>query len=904
MLGAYEPPIWETAVTHDPFSARQIIDTPLGDRVVYRLDALEHMGDIHSLPYSIKVLLESVLRNHDGRVVRDDDVTAVAQYDASKVGDTEIAYKPARVVLQDFTGVPAVVDLAAMRSAIVRMTGDESAAQKVNPQVQSDLVIDHSVQVDAFNTPDALGINEGFEFERNNERYEFLKWGQSAFDNFAVVPPATGIVHQVNLEYLAKVVWDENGALYPDSLVGTDSHTTMINGLGVVGWGVGGIEAEAVMVGQPIYMLLPEVVGFKLVGALPDGATATDLVLRVTEMLRAHGVVGKFVEFYGSGLGEMPVANRATLANMAPEYGATVGFFPVDGLTLDYLRLSGRSEELIATVEQYYKMQGLWRDDSREIKYSSTVQLDMSTVVPSLAGPKRPQDRIALTDMKQQWHIDLEGQLRPDGGGSGEATGVHYNGATFDLSDGDVVIAAITSCTNTSNPEVMVAAGLVARRAREKGLTRKPWVKTSLAPGSKVVTEYLEKADLLKDLEAVGFFTVGYGCTTCIGNSGPIPDPISAAINGSDLVATSVLSGNRNFEGRISPDVRANYLASPPLVVAYALAGTVDIDLATEPLGTDEEGNDVYLADLWPTQAEILETVASSVSREQFVKEYGAVYDGSAMWRNIKTSGGALYGWDESSTYVQEPPFFMDLDSDPTPIAPIMGARVLLKLGDSITTDHISPAGAIGSDTPAGRFLTESGVEKRMFNSYGSRRGNDRVMTRGTFANIRVRNQLAPGTEGGWTKDFTDGEVRSVYEASLNYREAGTPLVVLGGTDYGMGSSRDWAAKGTFLLGVKAVIASSYERIHRSNLVMMGVLPLEFPTGENADSLGLDGTESFDVVVDDSLTPGHDIEVRATKPDGTTMSFTATARVDTPIEVDYLRHGGILHMVLREMASD
>ena len=890
-------------MTHDPFSARHIIDTPLGERVVYRIDALTDMGEINSLPYSIKVLLESVLRNHDGLVVRDEDVTAVAQYDASKVEDTEIAYKPARVVLQDFTGVPAVVDLAAMRSAIVRMTGDEASAAKVNPQVQSDLVIDHSVQVDAFNTPDALRINAGFEFERNNERYEFLKWGQSAFDNFSVVPPATGIVHQVNLEYLAKVVWDENGALYPDSLVGTDSHTTMINGLGVVGWGVGGIEAEAVMVGQPIYMLLPEVVGFRLTGALPDGATATDLVLRVTEMLRAHGVVGKFVEFYGPGLSEMPVANRATLANMAPEYGATVGFFPVDDLTLDYMRLSGRSEDLIATVEQYYKLQGMWRDDSHDVTYSSTLGLDMSTVVPSLAGPKRPQDRIALTDMKTQWHIDLDGQLRPNGGGPGEAPDVEYDGATFDLTDGDVVIAAITSCTNTSNPEVMVAAGLVARKAREKGLSRKPWVKTSLAPGSKVVTDYLMKSDLLKDLEAVGFYTVGYGCTTCIGNSGPVPEPISAAINTHDLVATSVLSGNRNFEGRISPDVRANYLASPPLVVAYALAGTVDIDLSTEPIGSDSNGDDVYLADIWPNQAEILETVASSVSRDQFTKEYGAVYDGSAMWRDIETSGGALYGWDASSTYVQEPPFFMNLGEDPTPIAPIRGARVLLKLGDSITTDHISPAGAIGSATPAGRFLLESGVEQRMFNSYGSRRGNDRVMTRGTFANIRVRNELAPDTEGGWTMDFTDGEVRSVYEASLNYNDAGTPLVVLGGLDYGMGSSRDWAAKGTFLLGVKAVIAKSYERIHRSNLVMMGVVPLEFAPGQGADSLGLDGTEAFDIAVDDTLTPGQDVAVTATRADGSKVAFTARARVDTPIEVDYLRHGGILHMVLRQMAA-
>jgi aconitate hydratase len=651
-------------------------------------------------------------------------------------------------------------------------------------------------------------------------------------------------------------------------------------------------------------MLLPEVVGFELTGSLPDGATATDLVLTVTQMLRAHGVVGKFVEFYGPGLAEMPVANRATLANMAPEYGATVGFFPVDDLTLDYMRLSGRSEELIATVEQYYKMQGMWRNDSHDITYSSTLGLDMSTVVPSLAGPKRPQDRIALTDMKQQWQIDIKGQLRPDGGAPGEASGVEFDGATFDLSDGDVVIAAITSCTNTSNPEVMVAAGLVARNARERGLTRKPWVKTSLAPGSKVVTDYLVKSELLEDLEGVGFFIVGYGCTTCIGNSGPIPDPISAAIDENDLVAASVLSGNRNFEGRISPDVRANYLASPPLVVAYALAGTVDIDMATEPLGQDQDGNDVFLSDLWPGQAEILQVVASSVTREQFTKEYDAVYDGSAMWRMIDTSGGALYEWDESSTYVQEPPFFIDLAEDPTPIEPITGARVLLKLGGSITTDHISPAGSIGIDTPAGRFLTDSGVEQRMFNSYGSRRGNDEVMTRGTFANIRVRNQLAPGTEGGWTTDFTDGEVRSVYEASLNYKEAGTPLVVLAGNDYGMGSSRDWAAKGTFLLGVKAVIATSYERIHRSNLVMMGVLPLQFPTGEDADSLGLDGTETIDIAVDDTLSPGQDVEVTATRADGSVVGFAAVARVDTPIELDYLRHGGILHMVLRQMAQD
>ncbi len=889
-------------MSHDPFSARTVIETPLGERVIYRIDALRDVGDIDALPYSIKVLLESALRNHDGRIVRDEDVQAAAQYDASKVETAEIAFKPARVVLQDFTGVPAIVDLAAMRAAIVRMTGDEAAADKVNPKVQSDLVVDHSVQVDAFNSPDALQINSNFEFERNQERYEFLKWGKSAFDNFAVVPPATGIIHQVNLEYLGKVVWDEDGVLYPDSLVGTDSHTTMINGLGIVGWGVGGIEAEAVMVGQPIYMLLPEVVGFKLTGALPEGSTATDLVLRVTEMLRAHGVVGKFVEFYGPGLSEMALANRATLANMAPEYGATVGFFPVDERTIEYLRLSGRDEALIETVEQYYKLQGMWRDDDRDITYSSYLELDMGTVVPSLAGPKRPQDRIELSSMKRQWHVDLDGQLRPDGG-AGASAPVDLDGETFDLSDGDVVIAAITSCTNTSNPAVMIGAGLVARKARELGLNRKPWVKTSLAPGSKVVTDYLSAANLLEDLQAVGFWTVGYGCTTCIGNSGPLPEAISAAVQDNDLVVTSVLSGNRNFEGRISPDVRANYLASPPLVVAYAIAGTVDIDLTTEPIGTDSAGNDVFLADIWPTQQEITETIAASVSTEQFVKEYSSVYDGSQQWQAIETVGGALYEWNPSSTYVQEPPFFLDLAPEPTPITPITGARVLLKLGDSVTTDHISPAGAIGLNTPAGKYLAEQGVPVRLFNSYGSRRGNDRVMTRGTFANIRVRNQLAPGTEGGWTTDFTDGQVKSVYDASLSYKAAGTPLVVLAGVDYGMGSSRDWAAKGTFLLGVRAVIAQSFERIHRSNLVMMGVLPLTFLDGQSAETLGLDGTEVFDIAVDDTLEARQELAVTATKADGTVIEFTTTARCDTPIEVDYLRNGGILHMVLREMAQ-
>jgi aconitate hydratase len=889
--------------THDPFSARRTIGTPLGERVIYRLDALSELGDIERLPYSIKVLLESALRNHDGRIVTDDDVHAAARYDAGDVGETEIAFKPARVVLQDFTGVPAVVDLAAMRSAVVRMTGDTAAAAKVNPQVPADLVVDHSVQVDAFNSPNALRINSEIEFERNMERYEFLKWGQAAFNDFRVVPPATGIVHQVNLEYLAKVVWDHGGVLYPDSLVGTDSHTTMINGLGVVGWGVGGIEAEAVMVGQPIYMLLPEVIGFRLTGTLPDGATATDLVLRLTEILRKHGVVGKFVEYFGPALDAMPVANRATIANMAPEYGATVGFFPVDGQVLDYMRLSGRDEALIATVEQYYKEQGMWRDENRSIAYSSQLELDLGTIVPSLAGPTRPQDRIELDNMKAQWRTDLEGGLRPDGAVAGTTATVTAEDETFELGDGNVVIAAITSCTNTSNPDVMIGAGLVARKANERGLKRKPWVKTSLAPGSKVVTDYLVKAGLLEDLEAVGFWTVGYGCTTCIGNSGPLPAPIAAGVEDANLVVTSVLSGNRNFEGRISPHVRANYLASPPLVVAYAIAGTVDIDLATEPLGVDRDGADVYLADLWPTQDEVADVVASSVDRDQFTTEYGAVFDGSEEWRAVDSGTEAIYTWNSDSTYVQEPPFFVDLAPNPKPITSIDGARVLLKLGDSVTTDHISPAGAIAADTPAGRYLIEQGIQPPMFNSYGSRRGNDRIMTRGTFANVRVRNQLAPGTEGGWTLDFLDGEVKPVYDASMHYQAEGVPLVVLAGKDYGMGSSRDWAAKGTFLLGVKAVIAESFERIHRSNLVMMGVLPLTFVEGESADQLGLDGTEVFSVDVDDTLTPRQSVAVTAMKADGTTVAFTTIARCDTPIEVDYLRHGGILHMVIREMAG-
>ncbi len=890
-------------MSNDPFGARQTLSTPLGERTIYRLDALRDHADINTIPYSIRVLLEAALRNYDGHTVSDQDVLNLAGYDARKVGETEFPFSPGRVVLQDFTGVPAVVDLAAMRSAIVRMTGDPAAAIRVNPQIPVDLVIDHSVQVDVFNSAMALRINSQKEFERNRERYEFLKWGQAAFDNFRVVPPATGIVHQVNLEYLAKVTWDNGEELYPDSLVGTDSHTTMINGLGVLGWGVGGIEAEAAMVGQPIYMLIPEVVGFKLTGRLNEGATATDLVLRVTEMLRKHGVVGKFVEFYGPGLDDMPLANRATIANMAPEYGATCGFFPVDDQTLTYLRLTGRGPALIDTIERYYKEQGLWRSDEYDIVYSSHLELDMSTVVPSLAGPRRPQDRIALSDMKAQWHQDL-GTTFASHGKPGGVPGVTFEDATFTLEDGDVVIAAITSCTNTSNPDVMVGAGLVARKARARGLTRKPWVKTSLAPGSKVVTDYLEKAGLMDDLEATGFYLVGYGCTTCIGNSGPLPEPISRAINENDLVAAAVLSGNRNFEGRISPDVRANYLASPPMVVAYALAGTVDIDLTTEPIGQDQDDNDVYLRDLWPTQSEINQIVSDSISEEQFRRQYATVFDGSEEWQAITTIDSPLYPWNPNSTYIQEPPFFADLTPEPGHVKPIRGARVLLKLGDSITTDHISPAGTISEGTPAAKYLKEQGVPSLEFNTYGSRRGNDKVMVRGTFANVRVRNHLAPGTEGGWTTDFTDGKVKTVYEASLNYRAARIPTIVLAGSDYGMGSSRDWAAKGTMLLGVKAVIAKSFERIHRSNLVGMGVLPLEFAMGQDAGSLGLDGTEVYDIPIDDGIQPRQPVMVTATKSDGTVVSFETTCRIDTPVEADYYRNGGILHTVLKNMAID
>lgn len=885
----------------DPFGTTQIIDTPFGQRRIASLRALtDHLGhDLDTVPFSIRVLLEACLRHCDGEIVTEDDVRAMAAYDAANVTPQEIPFQPGRVVLQDFTGVPAIVDLAAMRTAMVDMTGSTAAASLVNPLVPCDLVIDHSVQVDAFNSDVALTINAEYEFKRNQERYEFLKWGQQAFDNFRVVPPATGIVHQVNLEYLAKVVWDDGDWLYPDSLVGTDSHTTMINGLGVLGWGVGGIEAEACMLGQPISMLIPEVVGVRLSGQLPEGCTATDLVLRITQLLRQHGVVGKFVEFFGPGLTSMPLATRATIANMAPEYGATMGFFPVDDATLRYLELTGRDEDLIAAVEQYCKANGFWHTGNEDIRYSATVDLDLGTIEPAMAGPKRPQDRITLTDMKSTWQT----LLASTPGHAESSALVDCEGESFELKDGAVVIAAITSCTNTSNPDVMVAAGLVARKAAALGLTRKPWVKTSLAPGSKVVTDYLQRGELLSDLEAVGFYTVGYGCTTCIGNSGPLPAPIHDAIETNDLIATSVLSGNRNFEGRISPDIRANYLASPPLVVAYALVGTVDIDLASEPLGQGSNGQDVYLRDIWPTQAEVDEVVAASIGRDQFLTEYGDVFTGSDAWQDISAGEGELFGWSDASTYIHLPPFFEGISQETPGVPVVQGARVLCLLGDSVTTDHISPAGSISVDSPAGQWLLEHGVEQGMFNSYGSRRGNDLVMTRGTFGNIRVRNGLAPGTEGGWTTDFTTGAVTSIFEASEHYRAAGTPLVVLAGKDYGMGSSRDWAAKGTFLLGVRAVIAESYERIHRSNLVGMGVVPLEFTKGQSASSLGLSGREVFDIDWGSDFAPRQTVTVTATSDAGVVTTFEALLRVDTPIEVIYIQNGGILHTVLRRMAA-
>ena len=883
------------------FGALATLKTNGGDVKYYRLKKLAEDGlcDLDSLPFSIRVLLEACLRNEDGFVVSKDDVTGLAKWDAANVAQVELPFKPGRVVLQDFTGVPAVVELAALRSAMVRMGGDP---KKINPLVQCDLVIDHSVQVDQFASSGALQFNVDKEFERNQERYEFLRWGQQAFNNFRVVPPAIGIVHQVNLEYLAEVVLTRDGVAFPDSLVGTDSHTTMINGLGVVGWGVGGIEAEAVMLGQPIYMLTPEVVGFKLTGKLAEGATATDLVLTVTQTLRAHGVVGKFVEFFGPGLSALSLADRATLANMAPEYGATMGFCPVDEETLNYLRKTGRKAELVDLVERYTKEQGLFHTaDSPDPKFTSTLELDMSTVLPSLAGPKRPQDRILLSDMKSAWQRDLKDVFSRNEPVASQK--VDDPEQPSEINDGSVVIAAITSCTNTSNPSVMIGAGLVARNAAAKGLTRKPWVKTSLAPGSRVVTDYLEKSGLDKDLEKLGFFTVGYGCTTCIGNSGPLPEPVANAVNAGDLVVSSVLSGNRNFEGRVNPLVKANYLASPPLVVAYAIAGTTDIDLVTEPLGQDTEGNDVFLKDIWPSQQEVTDTIAASMSPEQFIEQYAGAAAGPPQWQAIPTSEGDLYSWNEASTYVQEPPFFVDMSPEPSPIQSIEGARCLVSVGDSTTTDHISPAGAIKPNSPAGHFLQESGVGVADFNSYGSRRGNDRVMTRGTFANIRLRNLLAPGTEGGETIYLPTGTPTSIYEAAMKYREAGTPLVALAGAEYGTGSSRDWAAKGTYLLGIRAVIATSFERIHRSNLVGMGVLPLQFRDGESREALDLDGTEVFDIALSDDLKPQQAVEVTARKADGSMVNFVTTCRIDTPVEVEYYRNGGILHTVLRQLAK-
>ncbi|MFN2205293.1 MAG: aconitate hydratase AcnA, partial [Candidatus Promineifilaceae bacterium] len=875
--------------------------------VYYRLDKLVEYGRIDRLPFSIRVLLESLLRNCDGYVVTPQDVIKLAGWNAPDPAKVELPFKPARVILQDFTGVPAVVDLAALRSAMARLGGDPA---KINPRVPVDLVIDHSVQVDRFGSQFALMYNAEREFERNRERYEFLKWGKEAFGNFRVVPPATGIVHQVNLEYLGKVVMtaEQGGDVvaFPDSLVGTDSHTTMINGLGVVGWGVGGIEAEAVMLGQPIYMLTPEVIGVNLTNQLREGATATDLVLAVTQLLRAKGVVGKFVEFFGNGLSSMSLADRATIANMCPEYGATVGFFPVDQETLRYMRDTGRPEELIQLVETYTKAQGLFRtDDMQDPDYTDVVELDLDSVEPSLAGPKRPQDRIALSDMKETYQKTLLAPAGPQGIGLQAdelgRTAVVSNGQDTEIGHGAVVIAAITSCTNTSNPSVMLGAGLVAKKAVERGLTVPPYVKTSLAPGSRVVEDYLTKSGLLPYLEELGFYIVGFGCTTCIGNSGPLPEEVAAAIQEGDLVVSSVLSGNRNFEGRVHALTRTNYLASPPLVVAYALAGTTDIDLTTEALGMDKEGNPVYLSEIWPSSEEIRLATAEALTPQMFVEQYGNVWDGNETWNQIPVSGGDIYEWDDSSTYIHEPPFFTELTPEVDPIQNITNARVLVKAGDSITTDHISPAGAIAAGSPAAQYLRDNDVDPLDFNTYGSRRGNDLVMTRGTFANIRLRNHMAPGTEGGWTTYLPSGEVMSIYDASLKYRDDGTPLIVLAGKDYGMGSSRDWAAKGVFLLGVRMAIAESYERIHRSNLVGMGVLPLQYMPGQTAVSLGLDGSETFSTLdLDDDLQPGQTITVAAVKEGGETITFETLCRIDTPVEVEYYRNGGILHTVLRD----
>ncbi|MGW5733852.1 MULTISPECIES: aconitate hydratase AcnA [Streptomyces] len=896
------------------FDARSTLRVGDESYEIFKLDKVEGSA---RLPYSLKVLLENLLRTEDGANITADHIRAIGGWDSQAQPSQEIQFTPARVIMQDFTGVPCVVDLATMREAVKELGGD---ADKVNPLSPAELVIDHSVIADKFGTPDAFGQNVELEYGRNKERYQFLRWGQTAFDDFKVVPPGTGIVHQVNIEKLARTVMVRNGQAYPDTLVGTDSHTTMVNGLGVLGWGVGGIEAEAAMLGQPVSMLIPRVVGFKLTGELPAGTTATDLVLTITEMLRKHGVVGKFVEFYGEGVAATSLANRATIGNMSPEFGSTAAIFPIDDETLKYLRLTGRDEQQVALVEAYAKEQGLWLDPAAEPDFSEKLELDLSTVVPSIAGPKRPQDRIVLANAAQQFAQDVRNYVADDeeagkesfpasdapatsnGVPSKPTTVTAPDGSTYEIDHGAVTVAAITSCTNTSNPYVMVAAALVAKKAVEKGLTRKPWVKTTLAPGSKVVTDYFDKAGLTPYLDKVGFNLVGYGCTTCIGNSGPLPEEVSKAVNDADLAVTSVLSGNRNFEGRINPDVKMNYLASPPLVVAYAIAGSMKVDITRDALGADQDGNPVYLKDIWPSEAEVNDVVANSIGEDMFNKSYQDVFAGDAQWQALSIPTGNTFEWDPQSTYVRKPPYFEGMTMETTPVADITGARVLAKLGDSVTTDHISPAGAIKADTPAGKYLTEHGVERRDFNSYGSRRGNHEVMIRGTFANIRLRNQIAPGTEGGFTRDFTkeDGPVSFIYDASQNYQAAGTPLAILAGKEYGSGSSRDWAAKGTALLGVKAVIAESYERIHRSNLIGMGVLPLQFPEGQSAETLGLTGEESFSFTGVTELNEGRTPRtVKVTTDTG--VEFDAVVRIDTPGEADYYRNGGIMQYVLRSL---
>lgn len=882
------------------FNSRDTLTVNGKDYEFYRLDAIKGS---ENLPFSMKVLLENLLRFEDDLTVSKEDIEAVANWEPTATPSQEIAFRPARVLMQDFTGVPAVVDLAAMRDAMKNLGGDPD---KINPLQPAELVIDHSVQVDKFGNKSAFEENESLEYKRNQERYAFLKWGQKAFSNFKVVPPETGIVHQVNLEYLARTVFTQENdgvmQVYPDSLVGTDSHTTMINGLGVLGWGVGGIEAEAAMLGQPISMLIPQAVGFELTGKLPEGTTATDLVLIVVEMLRKHGVVGKFVEFFGDGLDALPLADRATVANMAPEYGATCGIFPIDDETINYLRLSGRDEDSIAVVEAYAKAQGFFRTkDSAKAKYSSTIKLDISTVVPSISGPKRPQDRVPLNKSQSMFNDSLKQMKEERGSTSKGVATTNINGQDVEIKDGAVAIAAITSCTNTSNPSVMLGAGLVARKARALGLNVKPWVKTSLGPGSRVVSDYLEHANLMDDLEALGFHVVGYGCTTCIGNSGPLPVEVSKAISDEDLTVTSVISGNRNFEGRVHAEVRMNYLASPPLVVAYAIAGTMDIDLQNDSLGKDKDGNDVYLKDIWPTQEEVKEVVHANVTREQFKSSYQDVFAGNERWANLVSPEEQLFDWNNDSTYVQNPPYFTDMSKEAGSVEDITDARVLALLGDSVTTDHISPAGAIKQDSPAGKYLMDNGVEKSDFNSYGSRRGNHEVMMRGTFANIRLRNLLAPGTEGGITLKLPEGKQTSIYEAAMDYQKEGVASIVIAGKEYGSGSSRDWAAKGPRLLGVKAVIAESYERIHRTNLVCMGIVPLQFKNGDTAASLGLTGHEVFSI---SGLNNGEakEVNVIAAGEKGD-INFTAKVRIDTPQEIIYMRHGGILHYVLRQLAS-